>query len=343
MGKCLKMLLCCPMVEFCALQSLYSRNRGIGATGGDQPIQEENDPRRGVLLALAGFALLSCGDAVIKTMAGQWSPLAIAALRFTIGAAGLAAILRVRQGAAAFRPAKLWLQMGRGFCMAMATLGFFTAIFFMPLAEATAMVFLAPILTALLSGPLLGERVHRSTWIVSIIAFAGVIIVLRPNLAAVGWIALLPVMSACFFSLMLIANRAVARQGSPLSMQVFVAGFAAPVLILAALIGSISGAEVFHIGWPDWTVLARCTFVALTASTAHYMVYLGTMRAGASTIAPTTYVQLLVAVLLGWAVFGDRPDIMTLAGALVIVAAGLYLWRDGKQRVRYGQTPTAER
>lgn len=293
----------------------------------------QHSERSGVLLALAGFALLSCGDAVIKTMAGEWSPLAIAALRFTIGAVALSAILRIRQGTAAFRPAKPWLQAMRGFCLAMATIGFFTAIFFMPLAEATAMVFLAPILIALLSGSLLGERVRTATWIASFMAFAGVLIVLRPNLIAVGWIALLPVMSAVFFSLMMIANRAVARQGSPLSMQVFVAGFAAPVLIVAALIGSASGAEVLQVGWPHWSVIARCAIVSVTASTAHYMVYLGTTRAGASTIAPMTYVQLLVAVILGWAVFGDRPDVMTLAGALVIIGAGLYLWRDGKLRV----------
>ncbi|QYU69646.1 DMT family transporter [Leptolyngbya sp. 15MV] len=179
--------------------------------------------RSGLLLALAGFALLSCGDAVIKSMAGQWSPIAVAALRFSIGAVGLSALLALREGTPAFRPRKPWLQVARGVCMAGATLCFFSAIFVMPLAEAMALSFVAPILTALLSGPLLGERVRPAVWLASAIAMGGVLMILRPNLGLLGPVALLPLASAVFFSLMVIANRASAGQGSALSMQVFLA------------------------------------------------------------------------------------------------------------------------
>ena len=286
----------------------------------------------GLILALAGFTLLSCGDAVIKTIAGEWSPLAVAALRFTIGAAALSIILALKEGRAAFRPQSPWLQAGRGLCLAVATMCFFAAIFVMPLAEATALVFLAPIITALLSGPLLKEKVRPATWIASSIAFAGVILVLRPNLAELGPIALLPLGSALSFSLMMLANRAVAGQGSSLSMQVFVAAGAAPVLIICALIGEVSGAERFSVSWPDWTIIARCAVVAVSASTAHWLVYLGTTRAGAATIAPMTYVQLLVAITLGWLMFNDTPDGMTMLGSAVIIAAGLFLWSRGPEK-----------
>lgn len=290
--------------------------------------------RGGLILALAGFALLSCGDALIKTMAGQWSPLAVAALRFTIGATGLSIFLLIKEGRAAFRPQSPWLQAGRGLCLAIATMCFFAAIFVMPLAEATALIFLAPIITALLSGPLLKEKVRPATWIASIIAFAGVILVLRPNLSELGAIALLPLGSALSFSLMMLANRAVAGQGSSLSMQVFVAAGAAPVLIVCTVVGGWSGAERFAVSWPDWTVIARCAVVAVSASTAHWLVYLGTTRAGAATIAPTTYVQLLVAITLGWLLFSDTPDVMTLVGSTVIIAAGLFLWSRGPEQLK---------
>lgn len=286
----------------------------------------------GLLLALAGFAVLSCGDALVKTMAGEWSPLAVAALRFTIGALGLSVFLLIKEGRSAFRPQRPWLQAGRGLCLAIATMCFFAAIFVMPLAEATALVFLAPIITALLSGPLLKEKVRPATWTASAIAFAGVVLVLRPNLAELGLIALLPLGSAMAFSLMMLANRAVAGQGSSLSMQVFVAAGAAPILVLCAILGGISGAERFALSWPDWTVIARCAVVAVSASTAHWLVYLGTTRAGAATIAPMTYVQLLVAITLGWMMFGDRPDAMTMLGSAVIIAAGLYLWSAGREK-----------
>lgn len=283
-----------------------------------------------MLLALCGFALLSCGDAVIKTMADEWSPLAVGALRFTLGAIGLSALLALNEGARGFRPSRPLLQVARGLCLAIASLLFFCAIFVMPLAEATAVAFLSPLLTALLSGPLLGEKVRPQVWIASLVAFAGVTLVLQPNVAELGWLGLLPLASATFFSLMMIANRAVAGQGSSLSMQVFVALTAAPVLTVAAIAGQASGVELLRVTWPDWTVIARCAVVALSASTAHWLIYLGTTRAGAAMVAPMTYVQLLVASVLGWLLFGDRPGLSTLAGAAVIVCAGLYLWHSGR-------------
>ena len=290
------------------------------------------DHRVGLLYALTGFAILSVGDAIVKSMAGEWSPIAIAALRFTIGAVGLAAILLIKEGKAAFRPQRPFLQAFRGFCLAMATICFFTAIFFMPLAETTAITFVAPILTALLSGLILKERAKLVTWIASFIAFAGVLLVLRPNLAEVGLVALLPLGSALAFSMMMIANRLVVGQGSSLSMQVFVASFAAPVLIVFALIGGASGIETLAFGWPEPLVIVKCAIVAVTASTAHWLVYIGTVRAGAATVAPMTYVQLLVALIFGWALFDNMPDPTTMFGAAIIVGAGLLLWWSARAK-----------
>lgn len=290
----------------------------------------DDSVRSGMLLALLGFAVLSVGDAVIKSMAGLWSPLAVGALRFTIGGAVMSAMLLRSEGPAGFVPRRPWLQVARGFCLAMATLLFFCAIFVMPLAEATAVAFLSPLLTALLSGPLLGEKVRPQVWIASLIAFGGVALILQPNVAELGWVGLLPLASASFFSLMMIANRAAAGDGSALSMQVYVALVAAPVIGLAAAIGHASGVELLRVGVPEASVIGRCALVAITASFSHYLIYLGTVRAGPATIAPMTYVQLLVASLMGWLIFGDRPGLATLVGAGVIISAGLYLWHSGR-------------
>ena len=290
----------------------------------------EQDERRGIAFALVGFALLSIGDAIIKTMAGQASPIGVAALRFTIGAAGLSLLLLRSEGWRGFIPRRPWLQVARGFCLAGATLTFFSAIFVMPLADTMAIAFVAPIFVALFSGPLLKERVRPSVWLVSIIALTGVALILRPNLAAAGVVALLPLASAFFFSLMVIANRASAQDGSALSMQAFIALWATPFLIIAALLGHVSGEPSLRLAVPDWTVVARCSLVALTASTAHWLVYLGTMRAGAATIAPVTYVQIVVATALGDWLFGDVPDGITLLGASIVILTGLVLWRNAR-------------
>lgn len=286
----------------------------------------DGNERSGLLLALIGFALLSVGDAVVKTMAGQWSPLAVAALRFSLGATGLAGLVAMREGTGAFRPPRPWLQLARGLCLAGATLCFFSAIFIMPLAEAISLAFVAPVFTALLSRPLLGEPVRPAVWGASALALAGVLLILRPNLAELGLVAVLPLASAFFFSLTIIANRASAGSGSALSMQLYIAAIAAPVLIIAAALGAWSGMPALAVGWPEPGVIARCALVAVTATTAHWLTYRGTMRAGAASVAPMTYVQLLVATGLGWWWFGDVPDAITVVGASVIIAAGLLLW-----------------
>jgi drug/metabolite transporter (DMT)-like permease len=285
--------------------------------------------RSGLGYAVAGFAILSMGDAVVKSMAGEWPPYAVAALRFSIGACGLSMLLLRQKGPRAFIPQKPWLQVARGLCLALASVCFFSAIYIMPLAEALAIGFLSPILTQAFAGLLLGEKVRPKVYLVSIVALAGVVIILRPNLALLGWGALLPLVSATFFALLMVSNRASAGQGSALSMQVFVAAFSIPILIAVCIAAKVSGVPELDFGWPSWDVALRCAVVAVTATTAHWLAYVGTSRAGAAQVAPAIYVQLIVAVVLGWAFFDDVPDLYTGIGASLIIASGLYLWRDG--------------
>ena len=288
-----------------------------------------SENRSGLLYALAGFALLSIGDGFIKSMAGQWSPAAIAALRFSIAAIALGTIVLYREGPGAMRQLWRWPHMGRGFALAISSTIFFTSLFVLPLATATALTFTSPMFTGLFAVALLGEPARREIGIASVVAFIGVLIVLRPNLAEAGWWALLPVISAMFFAMVIIGNRYVAGQASGLVMQFVVAAYAAPIVLLAAPLFAQTGIERFALTVPDWTVVARCAIVACTASCAHWLVYLGTTRAGAAKVAPMAYVQLLVASVIGWAWFGDHPDGWTLIGAGIIVLAGLYLWRAG--------------
>jgi drug/metabolite transporter (DMT)-like permease len=109
---------------------------------------------------------------------------------------------------------------------------------------------------------------------------------------------------------------------------------ATPFLILAATAGHVSGLPSLHVGWPDTSVVLRCALVAVSASTAHGLVYLATMRASAATIAPTVYVQILVATLIGIMWFGDWPDAVALGGTALIIAAGVWLWYGGRVGVQ---------
>ena len=289
----------------------------------------QNDSH-GLLYALAGFSLLSVGDAAIKTIAGAWPGTAVALTRYTIGAVMLGILLWRREGRAGFRFTRVRWHLLRGFGMAIATVAFFSALFVMPLAEATSITFTSPILTVLLAAPILGERLRPIGIVAMLLAFAGVAIVLRPSFAALGPAALLPLISALGMSLLMLGNRAVAGSGSSLAMQFAVAALAVPLLTIAAFAGHWSGLPQYHVSTPDWSILARCAAVACTASTAHWLVYRGTERTGAARVAPMSYVQMLMALALGWALFGDRPDWIALVGAAVIIAAGLLLWWTGR-------------
>jgi drug/metabolite transporter (DMT)-like permease len=279
---------------------------------------------------LCGFALLSIGDAVIKSIAGAWPGTAVAALRYSIGAIGLGTLLFLTEGRQGFAMPLPKLQWLRGFSVAMATICFFSSIFLMPLADATAIGFTSPMITAIFSAIFLHERTHATKWIAIFVAFGGVLMIMRPNVMELGWVALLPLAAAMSMAFMIIGNRAVAGTGSPLLMQFLVASLAVPFILGAAFIGHFSGLEVLHVGVPDWTIIARCTLVAVTASFGHWMIYMATTRASAAEIAPMTYVQLLIAVGLGIILFGDWPDLTSLAGAGIIVASGLILWRGSR-------------
>jgi len=293
----------------------------------------QQSDRAGLLCALAGFALISLGDGIIKGMAGLWPPTAIAAMRYVIAALALSAVLVAQQGRGALWPMpRAGLQWWRGAGVALSSVSMFTAIWLMPLAEATAIGFTQPMITALLAVPFLNERLRPAAIAATLLAFAGVIVVLRPNFAEIGLAALLPLLSALGMAVLMIANRAAAGAGSALAMQTYIAITGTVILILATAAGHFSGIERFAMHWPAWHVVARCALIAVTATLAHWLIYMGTMRAGAATVAPMTYGQLLAAITLGWVFYDEVPDAIAMMGAGIIVLAGLWLWYLGRGR-----------
>lgn len=286
--------------------------------------------RKGLLYALLGFIVLSSGDGVIKAMAGDWAPTAMAALRYFLAAIGLSLILLIREGPRAFIVPNITIQIWRGVGASMAAVSFFTAVIYMPLAEVTTLVFVSPMIIALLAPITLGETVRRSSFISSGFAFVGVIIVLRPNFVTIGWAAALPLLAALGMSILVLANRAAAGRSSALAAQAYVAITATPILLITTLIGDFSAVPQFHVAAPSAWVLWGCAIVAITASTAHLLIYLGTTYSGAAAIAPMTYVQIIVAAIVGWVYFGEPVDWLTALGGAIIIGSGLYLWREGR-------------
>ena len=288
----------------------------------------------GFLIAAAGFAVLTCGDAILKSMVGLWPAPAVAALRFILAIPLLLIILTIKDGKAGFAITKPWVQVARGLAMGCTSLCFIISLFLMPLAEATAIVFASPVITAMLSALFLKEPMRPRLWIASALALIGVALVLRPNLAELGWVAVLPVISAFFFSLLMIFNRLAAGTGKPEALQLAMASVAAPVVVVGAIILHFSGGADFAIGWPDNSVILRCVIVAASASTAHWLIFQGTMRATAADAAQAVYIQLPVALAIDAIIFRHIPDIMAVIGAALIIGAGLSMWLFQRQAKR---------
>jgi drug/metabolite transporter (DMT)-like permease len=286
-----------------------------------------NEQRSGLLFGVLGYCLLTIGDSLIKSMAGDWPITAITAARFIIGATVIGTIMAFREGRSGFVVPRPRLQFARGLSLSAASLCFFASLQFMPLAEATVISFAAPIVIALLSGWWFNEYVPRVSWLAMVLATVGVVTVLRPNFAEYGLSALLPIMAMFAMSLFVILNRFSARDVSPLASQFWVAFYAVPIQLTIVAFGHFSGEPSLTIAaLPHWDVVLRCTLVALTGSTAHMLLFMATRRVSAATMAPTSYVQIVVAMVLGVLVFDDWPDGTALAGTALIIIAGLILW-----------------
>jgi drug/metabolite transporter (DMT)-like permease len=288
--------------------------------------------RAGLLYACAGFCTLSIGDAIIKGMTGAWPAPAMAATRYVVGTALLAFLLARKEGVAALALPRDKLQWLRGVAISTSAIGMFLAVWIMPLAEATTIAFTQPIITSLLAMVFLKEKAQRETWLATLAAFVGVFIVLRPNFESAGWAVMLPLMGATGMAVTIIANRAVTGRATVLTMQYYMSVTAMIFLLAVTAMGHFSGVERFAVSVPHWSVVARCALIGVTATLAQWLIFMGTVRAGAATVAPMTYGQLLMAVMLGWLFFGDVPDILASLGAAIIICAGLFLWYAARRR-----------
>jgi len=297
--------------------------------------------RAGLLFVLAGFCTLSIGDALVKSMPGMWPATAIAALRYLVGTVFLGLLLARSEGVRALALPRSGVQWVRGIAISCSALGMFFAVWIMPLAEATTIAFTQPMITAILAIVVLREPSRPATWISTLIAFVGVLIVLRPNFAVIGWGVLFPLLGATGMAVTIIANRASRSHASVLALQYYMSVTALIVLCGATVVGHLSGIEQFVVHWPHWSVILRCVIMGFSATLAQYLIFMGTMKAGPGTVAPMTYGQLLAAVSLGWIFFGEVPDAISMLGAAVIVGAGLYLWYASRERKTGDVFPTA--
>lgn len=264
----------------------------------------------------AGVASLCVSDAIGKTLTETYTPVQILFLRNVIALPFAILIALNMGGPAALRSAKPAAHVLRGVIWVIAATLFFTGLSLLGLAEATTLVFVAPVFVTAISALVLREQVGWRRWAAVLAGFAGVLIVVRPGAATFQPAALFPVATAFFYALLMISARWVDPRESVWTMMLYLVGFGA---LFAGL--AMPFVWVAPQGEHAWLFLG----IALFGTAGITMMTQAFRFAPAAVVAPFDYTALIWATLLGWLIWGEIPDAATYAGAAVIIASGLYI------------------
>jgi len=213
----------------------------------------------------------------------------------------------------------------RAVFLLVSTFCFIAAIRVMPLADALAIAFIAPFIVLLIGKYYLGEDVGPRRVGAAIVGFIGVLFVIQPSFAAFGALSLFPLSTAVAFALYILVTRGLSRRVHPVTLQFHTGLFASlmclPVLMLAEGTGSLLLDPV----WPQDIAWLWLFGVGFFAALSHMMMTYALSLAPSATLAPMQYLELPMATLLGYLVFVDFPNRLSLAGIVIIIAAGLYM------------------
>lgn len=271
---------------------------------------------RGILSMLAGGGALTVGDAATKWLTQS---LPIGEILFVRAAVVALVILLVmsRGGWIAGLRIGRWRNIGARSCLAVgSTFLIVSSLALLPLSEVIAILFVGPLFVAILSGPLLGERVSVHRWMAVLVGFTGMLIIVRPGTAAFQVAALLPVVAALVAATRDIVTRRISTAETSIA-----------ILFYSMVALTLAGLATAPFGWQRMGVidLAIAAFAGVMFGLGHYFVIEGYRFAEASIVSPYRYANLIWAVLLGFLLWREIPSLWVLAGAPLVVGSGIYI------------------
>ncbi len=291
---------------------------------------------RGIALSMAAVFMFSAMDALAKFMLrGDYPVGGLIWARYVVHLAVTIVLLWPRLRGKLFRTTRPALQLVRGLLLVASTLCFYTALRYLPLAEAAAISFVGPVLTTLLAGWLLHERASGRQWIALLLGFAGVLIIIRPGGALFTPAAVFPLLTAALFSIYQIVTRVISGREHIYT-----------TLFYTALVGGVVTSLALPFGWqtPTLTQAAIMFGMGVFGGYGHYLLIRAVEHTSPATLAPFGYTQLLWSTILGYAVFRDFPDNGSLLGMAVVVIAGLLAlnWKQMRRAPDYAEEKTPD-
>lgn len=283
-------------------------------------------PFKGIALILLSTVFLGCSDITAKYLSTSLPSIQITWIRFLTFALMFTPVMLPASPLYAMRTQRLGLHVMRGAALLGSSLFFITGLRFLPIAEASATGFVAPLFVTALSIVFLGEKVGMRRWFATALGLIGVLIILRPGTSAFHLAAFFPVVSAACWAGTLILTRMMSGREAVVTTMAYssLTGLA----ILTAMVPFV---------WvtPSWTAIALGIFIGVASTAGQWIVVLAYRYGDASVLAPFSYTQLLWVSILGFFIFGEVPDVWTVVGAAFIVASGLYIAH--RERVRRAQ------
>lgn len=270
----------------------------------------------GILWMLATMFCFISLDAIMKYLLAIYPLLQVTWARFFF-ATLIAAAINAPNLPGVLRSRAPRLQTLRSLLMMLTTVMFNAGIKFVPLATATSIMFMSPILITVLSIPILKEQVGMRRWIGVVVGLLGALIVVRPGLAGLGLGTLFLVIAAFLNANYQILTRKVRIHDQPMTS-----------LFYTAAVGAVVTSAIVPFDWQWPTLEGWLLFAAsgLFGGLGHLCLIQAFRRAPASVVAPFSYSSLLWASLYGWFLFAEWPDLWTLVGAALIILSGLYIF-----------------
>lgn len=286
------------------------------------PEAVQNSNPLGIGIAVTGWLTLACMDAGSKILAASYPVVQILWFRYLLFIVVAYWLVKRLGRSVDLRPS--WLQISRGLLLVIQMGLLVFAFSQMALADVQAILAVTPLLVTAFSAPLLGERVGVRRWAAVGVAFIGMLVILRPGINVLQPITLLVLLSALLGALYLILTRLAGRTDPPEVSLFWVA-----VTGLVVLSAAVPFFWRVPTNAADWALLF---LVAVLGIIGHFCLIKAFQLAEASVLQPYIYTGLIGAIVVGYVVFDDLPDLPTIIGAAIIVASGLYVLARERRR-----------
>ena len=283
----------------------------------------QDNPFLGILLMLGFCVLAPMGDAIAKYLGASVSLGLLLVVRFGIQSLVLTPLC-LRSPVLSRLSRRDWGLIALRTALHIVGVGaMFTALRFLPLADALAIAFVMPFILLLLGHFILGEEVGPHRLIACAVGFGGTLLVIQPNFAEVGAPALIPLLVAVTFALFMLVTRQLARTIDAVALQ-WVSGWIA-VALLAPALALGRDLPALALALPDGRTALLLLGLGLLGTLAHLMMTWSLRYAPSATLAPMQYLEIPIGTLVGWIVFSDLPNGLAAAGIAITIGAGLYI------------------